>query len=159
MKLGTQTNSFVNWMMSGNNTPPKVGAGATELLWTDRHAYQVTYVSGDGKRVFIQRCRSKRIDNYGIGDVQIYDYSELYDFKQEIVFKWGGWKRVHQEYDWVSDMAYELVMKLKPQDRKMYFREDGPGLNYVEGMTKLRKRYSPIRIVFGVQEEYYDFTF
>jgi hypothetical protein len=66
---------------------------------------------------------------------------------------------VHQEYDWVSDMAYELVMKLKPQDRKMYFREDGPGLNYVEGMTKLRKRYSPIRIVFGVQEEYYDFTF
>lgn len=159
MKLGKNTNSFFNWIMSENRIPPEVGKGATELLWTDRHAYQVTYVSGDSKRVFIKRCNSKRTDSYGIGDHQEYDYSELYDYEQEIVFKWGGWKTTSLYYDWVSNSACEHVIKLRPADRAKYFRQDGSGLNNIEGMTKLKKRYSPINIIFGVQEEYYDFSF
>ena len=47
MKLGTQTNSGVNHLYArgtiGQPTPA-IGMGATELLWTDRHACTVTDV-------------------------------------------------------------------------------------------------------------------
>lgn len=47
MKLGTQTNSVINHLQAratiGQPTPV-YGMGATELLWTDRHACTITNV-------------------------------------------------------------------------------------------------------------------
>lgn len=55
MKLGSQTASVHNWIMSGNPTPPEVGKGMLELMWTDRRVWEVLYVSDDKKEVVVER--------------------------------------------------------------------------------------------------------
>ena len=93
LKLGTQTGSFVNWMMSQGQTPPVVGKGATVLLWTDRHAYFVDYVSKDGKEVVIERADCKRADDLGMSDQQSYHYGRNTNAnKITLRFKYGKWR-------------------------------------------------------------------
>ena len=38
---------------------PEVGASATMLLWTDRHAYTITRVSASGKTFWMKRDKAK----------------------------------------------------------------------------------------------------
>ena len=93
LKLGVQTGSFVNWMMSQGQTPPVVGEGATVLLWTDRHAYFVDYVSEDGKEVVIERADCKRVDNLGMSDQQFYHYGRNINAnKITLRFKYRKWR-------------------------------------------------------------------
>lgn len=53
---------------------PEVGMGATELGYSDRHPYTVTWVDPNGKRAFVQHDKAVRTDNYGMSDMQSYDY-------------------------------------------------------------------------------------
>ena len=102
LKLGTQTGSFVNWMMSQGQTPPVVGKGATVLLWTDRHAYFVDYVSKDGKEVVIERANCRRADNLGMSDQQAYEYLRAENpYSITLRFKYGKWrdKKTGQVYN------------------------------------------------------------
>lgn len=93
LKLGTQTGSFVNWMMSQGQTPPVVGKGATVLLWTDRHAYFVDYVSKDGKEIAIERPDCKRVDDLRMSDSQEYTYGRNANAnKITLRFKYGKWR-------------------------------------------------------------------
>lgn len=93
LKLGTQTGSFVNWMMSQGQTPPVVGKGATVLLWTDRHAYFVDYVSKDGREIVIERPECKRADDLGMSDSQAYVYERNVNANKIILrFKYGKWR-------------------------------------------------------------------
>jgi hypothetical protein len=74
MKLGTETGSLINHLMSGAKTPaPEVGMGATVLCWTDRHAGTITKVNPDGS--FEVQCdKATRIDSNGMSDAQSYSY-------------------------------------------------------------------------------------
>ena len=93
LKLGVQTGSFVNWMMSQGQTPPVVGKGATVLLWTDRHAYFVDHVSKDGKEVVIERAGYKRVDNLRMSDCQDYEYfREENPYQITLRFKYSKWR-------------------------------------------------------------------
>lgn len=51
MKLGRDTASFTNYLMSGTKgqPEPEVGMGVTFLEWTDRHAGTITRVIKDAK--------------------------------------------------------------------------------------------------------------
>lgn len=71
-----ETASLVNHMM-GHSPPvvPAVGDGATELCWTDRHAFTVIAVSKSGKRVTVQRDIATRSDKNGMSDCQSYIFS------------------------------------------------------------------------------------
>lgn len=64
MKLGTDTGSLTNYLLSGTNGQPKpvVGMGATILSWTDRHPATIVEVSKDYKVIAIQRDNFARID-------------------------------------------------------------------------------------------------
>jgi hypothetical protein len=86
MKLGSQTASPINWIMSNNNTTPKVGQGMTRLFWTDRYAYEVLWVSKDAKRVIVKRYEEEYKDSYvvGIGD--------LVGEEMEIRYRHGAWR-------------------------------------------------------------------
>jgi hypothetical protein len=96
MKLGTQTGSFFNHLMSNDITPPVVGKGATILLWSDRHAYFVDSVSSDGKEVTITRANPIREDQNGMCDVQEYRYERNTDAQLEVIkFTYGKWRRVY----------------------------------------------------------------
>ena len=54
---------------------PQVGEGATLYWWSDRDPYTIIKVSASGKTFWMQEDNYKRTDNYGMSDVQDYEYS------------------------------------------------------------------------------------
>ena len=80
LKLGTQTGSLINNIMSrqviGAPTPV-VGMGATKLSWTDRHP--ATIVSVEIKNgvtiIGVQEDDFVRTDNNGMSESQSYDFT------------------------------------------------------------------------------------
>lgn len=80
MKLGTETGSLINHVLSTSApVEPKAGIGATLCLWTDRHAYTVTWVGPSGKTLLATRDKATRIDNNGMSDAQTYSYQTVED--------------------------------------------------------------------------------
>ena len=68
--------SLQNLIYSQNNglLVPKVGAGVTVIMWTDRYAGTVISVAPDRKSFVIQEDRVKRIDDNGMSEMQEYEY-------------------------------------------------------------------------------------
>jgi len=78
MKLGSETGSLINHLMAGEiSDVPKVGDGATLLLWTDRHAATAIDVDTSGKNpvITVQRDHAKRTDNNGMSESQVYEHT------------------------------------------------------------------------------------
>lgn len=74
-RLGTQTGSLINHLMSGGaDKTPQVGDGATVLMWSDRHAGTIVEVSPNGKRVGFCQDKATRTDKNGMSDSQDYSY-------------------------------------------------------------------------------------
>lgn len=100
MKLGTQTGSFFNHLMSNSMSIPEVGKGATVLHWTDRSAYFVDFVSEDGKTVIIERAKAVRTDNNGMSESQSYEYVRDPQTEPETIrFTYGKWRRVYTNWE------------------------------------------------------------
>lgn len=72
MKLGTETGNVWNHLMAGG-TKPKVGMGATRLMWTDRHAGTIVKITPT--QVHVQEDTAKRTDGNGMSEDQQYEYS------------------------------------------------------------------------------------
>lgn len=72
MKYGSFNNLYASRGIS--SMTPYVGMGATELLWSDRHAYTVVEVSPSGKTLKLQRDIAIRVDGLGMSDGQSYRY-------------------------------------------------------------------------------------
>jgi hypothetical protein len=73
MKLGTETGSLMNHVMSrAQNPEAKVGEGATILYWTDRQA--ATIIKVTEKQVHVQQDDATRIDKNGISENQEWKY-------------------------------------------------------------------------------------
>ena len=69
-----QTGSMVNHMMGNTRQPaPEIGMGATELCWTDRHAYTVVQVFSE-KHIGVKRDLVTRMDKNGVSESQSYMY-------------------------------------------------------------------------------------
>lgn len=51
------------------------GDGATECLWSDRHAGTILSVSANGKKIEWQSDKATRTDNFGMSDDQSYSYA------------------------------------------------------------------------------------
>ena len=176
-KLST-TGSFVNWLMGNNQSKPIVGKGATELCWTDRHAYEVLEVSDDGMSCVIDQYVRKRVDKNGLSEMQEYVYDTLHKNPQRIVWrkKQGGcWckhtkelriiPKVKKELDLKSHKYFESdqIMEVygKGIHDKVYQYDDNGDriLKPVEGITKLYDQYDKINLLFGEKREYWDPSF
>ena len=98
MKLGIETNSLSNWMMSGTRgqSSPTVGMGVTFLCWTDRHAGTIIEVSKSGKKIVVQRDHAKRTDSNGMSELQSYEFSRNPEAAREefSLRKNGEWRKV-----------------------------------------------------------------
>jgi hypothetical protein len=81
MRLGTQTGSLMNHLMSGTlgAAPPTVGEGCTFLHWTDRSAGTVVKVSPSGKTAWVRADKAIRTDTHGMSDSQSYRYEAIPD--------------------------------------------------------------------------------
>lgn len=71
-----QYGSLQNIMLGQGKCPiiPVEGMGATEICWTDRHAYTITEVSKSGKKIKVQRDIATRTDKHGMSDSQDYTF-------------------------------------------------------------------------------------
>lgn len=79
MKLGTQTNSIVNHLMSRaviGQPNPVVGMGVTFLSWTDRNPGTIFRVFTHGKSLLIETRDDdyRRTDRNGMSEDQSYDF-------------------------------------------------------------------------------------
>jgi hypothetical protein len=163
MKLGKQTGSFFNWMMSKNQSIPVVGAGATILLWTDRHAYEVIEVNEKEKSCVIQRYAPTRLDKYGMSDSQDYEYKELTQEKVKLYYKWGGWKSRYDSVTFTDDAR----KKYGEFGQKLHDAYKAAGGEYrgafistlIPGLTKPMTTWIAVNVLFGVRREYYDYSF
>lgn len=74
MKLGTETGSVNNWLLSGTKGQPvpEVGMGATILMWTDRKACTIVKVTPT--QIHVQEDKAIRTDNNGMSECQSYRY-------------------------------------------------------------------------------------
>lgn len=149
----------LNNMILGNNAKrkdnkPVVGEGATILYWTDRHAYDVTWVSEDGKK-----CRLESEEHRTM----------------ELEFRYGKWKVVTTEVDFTKKM-YEKYHKVRETSGLRKNEEIWQSIigketfediyqdyilpvKVVEGITYEKKIYSNVNVIFGIKDEYYDLTF
>lgn len=95
MKLGRDTNSLSNWLLSGTKgqPAPAVGMGLTLLGWTDRHAGTVERVSPSGKTFWFREDRAIRTDGNGMSESQTYRFEPNPDapLKTARLRKAGGW--------------------------------------------------------------------
>lgn len=96
MKLGQQTGSFVNHLMSQSKpVKPEIGMGATFLSWTDRNPGTVVSYDPKKKIVGITYDNAVRTDNYGMSEYQEYEFTSVPDgyvhyFKKDKIGNWVG---------------------------------------------------------------------
>lgn len=115
MKLGSETGSVMNHLMSRDgNRLPVVGEGATELMWTDRHAYFVNSVSEDQKRCVIEKAKPIRTDDNGMSEAQSYRF-ERTGYETELRFKWGKW-RYRGKDAWNNNKWYPINIQFGYMD-------------------------------------------
>jgi len=101
MKLGTQTGSMTNHLLSRavvGQPEPVEGMGATVLCYSDRHAATITHVSRAHKTtvVYVRQDKATRTDKNGMSESQSWAFEPnpqgaLYTFRQS---KNGQWEEV-----------------------------------------------------------------
>lgn len=76
MRLGTQTGSLVNHIMTtGGSDEPYVGMPATVCFWTDRSPATVVEVNMKKRYIVVQDDDFVRVDLNGMSESQKYDYT------------------------------------------------------------------------------------
>lgn len=162
-KYKKETGSFINLMMGNNASIPVVGEGATELLWTDRHTYKVIEFDEAKKMCKIQRYEPERIDNYGMS---VYKYEKLTEEVKTLVYRNRAWRQkcrsIRYRKDWMDKQpkgTYFFAKNLTPEQHQEIYGCEMHPQNVVEGITEEYFTFPKINIIFGVLDEYYDFSF
>lgn len=169
MKIyGSLNNRFdENHYFNGTYGNLQVGTYATEYLWSDRHAYEITEVIDQG-HVFIRPLKAIRTDSYGMSDSQTYRYeSDPKAVAEEIMLKNGKWRHV-KRYNKAN--MEKAVARMKEDFKDEEVGERYAVRAYCSGLTeKQRERMmagkeivklqDEINISFGIADEYYDYSF
>lgn len=111
MKLGTETNSLTNHLMSrqviGEPTP-EVGMGVTFLLWTDRHAGTIHRIFEDkklGTVLEVTEDKATLISGSAASEEQGYTYEPRPNGAKRYFAKKGSfWREYHYK---VLDTTYD----------------------------------------------------
>jgi len=111
MKLGTQVGNLDSWMLLHSAQPvPKIGEGATIILWTDRYAGTIIKITRC--QIHVQRDVAVRQDDRGMCETQDYTYrpdpqGPLYIFrKTKRGYKAGSCGLVIGERDEYYDYSF-----------------------------------------------------
>lgn len=148
--------------MGNNSTTPEVGKGATLLFHSDRYPAEVLEVSADGKRCVIRQMSHKAKPNSGGMGHQDWDITPNPDApKETLVYRQGAWRKVVEqvtfEDNWIDSFATNEEM-WDAQKRLGVFDEEGD-LKVISGVTKVKRSYDKVNILFGKAEYHYDWEF
>lgn len=150
--LGKTTGSVQNYLMGNNSSKPEIGKGATVLMWTDRYTYEVMRVSKDGTKVIVQQYLPERIDKLGMTDSgQQYKYEKLNGVDKYIVWRNNAWRWEEKKI-----IFTEAGLQLGFDERQALMGEEE--LKLVPGLTKVKFSYPVVNILWGVKDEYYDYS-
>jgi hypothetical protein len=141
--------SAFNWIYSNTKPaePVKVGMGATELFWSDRHAVTIIAVryfksgkrKGQVKEVDVQTDTATRVDGFGMSDQQTYEYTR-------------------DPYGIVSTYRVDAkgrYRRLEPAGSTSVQDWDGVWVEVPYGPYRM----TPQTLLVGSRREYYDFSF
>lgn len=169
-KIGV-AGSFTNQCLSNNSTTPVVGEGATRMHYTDRSCYEVLSVSEDGKTAVLLDLtatadKSKSLGQHGHQEWILTPTGNT----TTVTWRNNAWRIVGQEIEYTKEYIQQCkeqgitciglwLYKNDPElFNKIYGTHPFPK-NVVEGITKSKKTYSKINIVFGIKDYYYDWSF
>jgi hypothetical protein len=165
---------FINQMMGNNATEPKLGEGATILMYSDREAYEVIDVSECGSKCTLREMEATFVGS-GYGDEK-YEYNSNpnnYTIDLEWNEKKGCWGKVtysieiikalvnkyHKKYGW--GWVDELLKDFGIQSYQHLY-DDPSADNYynqmklIDGVTKKYNNFNKVSVIFGVMEKYCD---
>ena len=160
--------------MGNNRTEPKVGEGATILMYSDRQAYEVTEVGEDGNTCKIRPMKCKFIGQ-SYGDER-YEYESNLEAPEETL-EWSDrkskWckvyhtiqiqksiqKRLIDKYGWGWHKFLEEECGVAYDDLRINKNDHMSGFKLHKGVTKEYKSMHPISIIFGVMSQYRDPSF
>ncbi len=78
---------LINRLMENAKSPePTVGMGATECMYSDRHACTIVEVRSP-TTIVVQRDKAKRIDNNGMSESQTYEFTPNPEAPKVVVTK------------------------------------------------------------------------
>lgn len=145
----------------------KVGTPCTVYLWSDRHAYEVIEVKGQD-RLVIRRLKAIRTDDYGMSDMQEYEYkSNPTAEPEEIKLAKNGWRNVSvfnlEKFDkLVHTLMKDTATKEDAEKRaEFYWRQALTEKQFEKVLAgkEVIKLLDKINISFGVADEFYDYSF
>ena len=168
---------FFNQIMGNNSSEPKVGKGATILMYSDRHAYEVIKVSDDGMSCTIREMDTTFVGS-GYGDEKYTYQSNVKNLTEDLEWNakkqcWGKVsysveiiKSLKQKY--IKEYGYgyiDILLADKGIESYQHLYEDPKADNYynqmmiIEGLTKRYKNFHKVSVIFGVMEKYRDPSF
>ena len=164
--------SFQNQMAGNNSSYPVLGEGATELMYSDRYPYEVTYVSDDNTKCSIRSMKSIYCGS-GYGDENYTYESNLEGHTTNLEWneKKGQWGRVGTSTEVIKSLRKKLVKEFGWAEwannlpngvnvDDLWEGQENIGcdtqMNLIEGVTKTYKTFSPISIIFGYADKYRD---
>jgi len=164
--------SFFNQLMSNNATTPVVGEGATQLHYTDRTCFDVVEVSADGKQARLQYLDAEWDKTLGGGHGHQNWILKPTKRFVTVVWRQGAWRMVGKEIVFTDEFVKDCHSK-GANFIGIWLRKNNPELadkiwgvdgavkpqNVVEGVTRAKKVYIKISIIFGVKDYYYDYSF
>ncbi len=159
------TGSLNNLMMGNNETEPIVGQGATQMLWTDRYAFEVLEVSKDKKTCVIQQYEAERADKNGMSEDQSYKYEKLIYSPITIVYKWGAWRTKTVSVTFADELLEKHGEYAGRQLHEAYklsggqYDKQAQMIDVISGVTRKHTNYNKINIIFGIKRQYYDYSF
>jgi len=103
-------------------------------------------------------------------DSQQYKYEKLVDRQEVIVWRNGAWRRECETIDFCDDYnaVFDRLESLCTTNeqrhnliKKMFIPlfDENHKLMLVEGKTRKKRQYEKVNIIFGVKDEYYDYSF
>lgn len=136
MKLGKDTSSVINWVLSGSKTEPKVGGFAVFLRWTDRRSEEITAIE-EGKITLED------------GQTLVFKNGKWYSFFESVEFCGKFYSEFEEQ---VKVLGYSEAHKaiLAP-----LFENGGPFLSLVKGKTRKKKNYNKVNITFSDERDDY----
>lgn len=162
-KVGV-SGSFINQMMSNNNSLPEVGKGATRLGYSDRYCYEVIEVSADSKTVKLEELDAQ-IDPIYLESIKGADCRGHQNWILKptgrfltVVWRNGAWKVKVQVINFTKEFQTKH-RQLTEEEIIAIFGENIRPQNVVEGITELKTEYHKINILFGTKDYYYDWSF
>ena len=166
------TGSFFNLLMGNNQSVPVVGKGATIMHWTDRSVAEVISVSEDGMRVVIESLNAEYDGEKGTAQMghQDWKFSPTGIFKTIVWFR-GAWRYENFEVVFTKEFKEEAnkngaddffgiyLSKTYPEMAKEIYADECYPQKVVAGITRLKKRYDKVNILFGQKNYHYDWSF